>query len=188
MNKVYPIKSKKMIKAMKEDLLEHNGMKGYMMMVLQLNLGLRISDVITLKVMDLLDKKHLRIKEQKTGKTKDFLINSQLQKEIKKYVKEAELKDNDYLFQSRQKNSEGIKKNISRVQAYRILKASADRLGIENFGTHSIRKTFGYFYYQKTNDLTKLMKIFNHSAPSVTAKYIGIEQEELDESLEDFFL
>ena len=48
----------------------------------------------------------------------------------------------------------------------------------EKFGTHSMRKTFGYHHYKKYKDVAMLQKIFNHSSPAVTLTYIGIEQEE----------
>lgn len=53
---------------------------------------------------------------------------------------------------------------------------------------HSFRKSFGYFYYQQTKDIAKLMQIFNHSSQEVTKRYIGLSQEEIDESLQNFFL
>ena len=47
-------------------------------------------------------------------------------------------------------------------------------------GTHTLRKTFGYWAYKQGIDITLLMRIFNHSAPSITLRYIGITQEEIN--------
>ena len=47
-------------------------------------------------------------------------------------------------------------------------------------GTHTLRKTFGYHCYQKYDDVVLLQKIFNHSSPQITLRYIGIEQEDID--------
>src|SRR5699024_3367103 len=110
----------------------------------------------------------------------------QLRSELDKYI--SAMDNDDYLFPSRQKNSEGVRSHISRVQAYRYIKNVAIELGIDNFGMHSFRKSFGYFYYQDTKDIVKLMQIFNHSSQNVTRRYIGLTQEEIDESLENFFL
>ena len=96
--------------------------------------------------------------------------------------------DQEFLFPSRQKNSDGVRSHVTRVQAYRYIKKVAEELGIDNFGMHSFRKTFGYFYYQETKDIVKLMQIFNHSSQQVTRRYIGLTQDEIDESLENFFL
>lgn len=98
------------------------------------------------------------------------------------------MQEDNYLFESRQKNSSGIKVHVSRVQVYRYIKKVAEEIGIDNFGMHSFRKSFGYFYYQQTKDLAKLMEIFNHSSQQVTKRYIGLSQEEIDESLQKFFL
>lgn len=61
-------------------------------------------------------------------------------------------------------------------------------IDLEAVGTHTMRKTFGYHYYKRTKDVATLMEIFNHSAPSITKRYIGITQDEIDKSLEDFML
>ena len=73
-------------------------------------------------------------------------------------------------------------------KAYRIIRDAAMALRIEHVGTHTMRKTFGYHYYQKTHDVATLMQIFNHSAPSITLRYIGIEREQIEDSLADFNL
>lgn len=51
-----------------------------------------------------------------------------------------------------------------------------------------MRKTFGYHYYQRTKDVATLQEICNHSSPKITKRYIGIRQDEIDESLNDFRL
>ena len=50
----------------------------------------------------------------------------------------------------------------------------------ENIGTHTLRKTFGYHAYQTGADLTVIQDIFNHSAPRVTLRYIGINRDQRD--------
>lgn len=57
-----------------------------------------------------------------------------------------------------------------------------------DIGTHCMRKTFGYHHYKRNKDVAALQEIFNHSAPSITKRYIGIRQDEIDESLEGFKL
>ena len=47
-------------------------------------------------------------------------------------------------------------------------------------GTHTLRKTFGYHMYQKTHDVALLMDVFNHDDPSVTLRYIGVNQDTKD--------
>ena len=70
-----------------------------------------------------------------------------------------------------------------------ILKKASRKAGIkENIGCHSMRKTFGYWYYQRTRDIRTLMLIFNHGEERVTLKYIGVTQEQIDNSTRGFRL
>lgn len=182
MELVQPIRDKKDIERIKTDLLKTSGMKGYMLFVIGINTGLRVSDILSLTVNDVKDKSHINMKEQKTGKSKRFLINSSLKSDIDKYIEG--MNDDEYLFQSRK----GENKPISRVQAYRILNKSAKNIGLEEVGTHTMRKTFGYWHYKQFKDVAILQDILNHSAPSVTLRYIGINDDVKDKTIEDFYL
>lgn len=181
MKKVEPIRDKNKIEEMKAELLKQ-GYRDYMLFVLGINTGLRISDLLDLKVQDVRDKTHIILTEQKTKKDKRFMINSQLKEDIDQYIQG--MNDDEYLFQSRKGNNNPI----SRVQAYRILNKTADKLGLENIGTHTLRKTFGYWHYKQYKDVALLQELFNHSAPSVTLRYIGINQDIMDKTIEGFYL
>lgn len=181
MKTVQPIRDKNLIEQMKNELLK-NGSRDYMLFVIGINTGLRISDILNLKVSDVKDKSHITITEKKTNKDKRFLINSQLKAEVDKYIEN--MSDGEYLFQSRN----GTNKPISRVQAYRVLNGVAEKLGIEEIGCHTMRKSFGYFHYQINKDVALLQELFNHSAPSVTLRYIGVNQDNMDETIKDFYL
>ena len=78
---------------------------------------------------------------------------------------------------------------LERVAAYGIIKSACKEAGIEeHIGTHTLRKTFGYHHYKKFQDVAMLQKIFNHSSPQITLRYIGIEQDQIDKSYTDFVL
>ena len=80
-------------------------------------------------------------------------------------------------------------KRLDRSQVYRFINNTCKNLNIAlNVGTHTMRKTFGYHHYKQNHDVVLLQKIFNHSSPSITMRYIGIAQEELDESYINFEL
>ena len=181
---VQPIRDKSKINEMKIEL-KKNGTRDYLLFITGINTGLRISDIIKLRVLDVLNedrtvKSHICINEQKTSKRKRFKINDTLAREFLEYTKN--MKMTDYLFTSRK----GINKPITRIQAYRLLNAVASKIGLEDIGTHTLRKTFGYHFYKKTKDVAMLQKLFNHSSPSITLRYLGIEQDEIDEAYEDF--
>ena len=72
---------------------------------------------------------------------------------------------------------------------YRFLNEACKEVGLTiNIGTHSMRKTFGFFFYKQFNDIALLQKILNHSSPAITLRYIGIAQEEIDTSYKQFEL
>lgn len=180
MNYVEPIRSKEDIEIMKEYLRDWND-RNYMIFLVGLNTGLRISDIINLKVSNLRGW-YIILTERKTRKVRKTKMNGTLKKELDRYVRGKKI--SDYLFQSRK----GKNKPITRQMAYLILKTAATDCGVENVGTHTMRKTFGYHYYQKHKDIGTLMDIFNHSSPAITKKYIGINQDSIDRAMASFKL
>lgn len=146
--------------------------------LLGINTGLRVNDLVRLKVADVTNKSILTIREGKTNKRREINVGM-LQDEIQRYIADKQL--DDYLFTS-QKGS----KAISTTQVYRILTGAADYLGRDDVGTHTMRKTFGYHHYKQFKDVAILQEIFNHAAPSITKRYIGIRQDEINASLNKF--
>lgn len=182
MKVVQPIRTKEKIEDLKTELLR-TGYRNYMIFLFGINTGLRISDILNLKVIDVKGKNDIILKEKKTSKTKRFPVNYSLQRELEKYVQG--MKPTNYLFTSRK----GSNKPIGRVQYYRILNECGRNVGIEGeLGTHTLRKTFGYHHYKENKDVAILQQIFNHSWPSVTMRYIGITQDEIDDSMRGFSL
>lgn len=186
MNYVQPIREQEKIEEMKREL-KKGGTRDYLLFYMGINTGLRISDIIKLKVKDILNtdrsvKSHIDIIEEKTEKKKRFKINNGLVEELRQFTLKMDFED--YIFQSRK----GANKPITRVQAYRILNSSAQKIGLEEIGTHTLRKTFGYHFYNQTKDIALLQELFNHSAPSVTLRYIGINQDKIDQAYDNFSL
>jgi site-specific recombinase XerD len=174
MELVEPIRNKKQIEALKK-YLKGNNIRDYLLFVLGINSGLRISDLLKLTVEDVQQQDRICIREQKTGKLKDFPIGETCKRAIHEYLKTTGI-TTGALFASRKGN-----KPITRVQAYRILNEGAKTIGItDSIGTHTLRKTFGYHAYVNGTDITRIQKLLNHSAPNVTLSYIGITKEELD--------
>lgn len=179
MNSVEPIRDVKKIQEMKEALAYYGSERDVFLFNLGINCGLRVSDMLGLKKKDIKDYT-IKLREQKTRKQKQIPLYH-LKEDIDRYIQFLE--DEDYLFKSNKLDSEGKSKPISRVQAYRILNHSAKSIGLSEIGTHSMRKTFGYHYYKKTKDVALLMDLFNHSSQSVTLRYIGINQDVMNESI-----
>ncbi len=177
---VEPIRDKAKIDEMYNYLVRKDPKYG-LLFKFGLNTGLRISDILPVKLEDVQNKdgqfkEYFTLNEKKTGKEKKIKINTSLCNEIKKYSLQENLTLDSYLFGSRKGNY------VGRVQAYRVLKAAAEFIGLENFGTHSLRKTWGYWTYKISNyNVGLIMDTFNHSSPSITLRYIGINQDQKDE-------
>ena len=182
MNTVDPIRDIEQIRKMKDYLITRN-YRDYLLFILGINTGLRISDLLNLKVSDVKDKYHIIIKEQKTGKEKKFMLSDQMRLEIERYIEHKGA--GEYLFNSKRNRSV----SIDRIMAYRILNEAAVATGLETkIGTHTLRKTFGFHLYQQKKDVALLQYLFNHSSPSVTLRYIGINQNVADEVMKGFNL
>lgn len=175
---VHAIKDIEKIKDM-EDYLSKKDIRYGMMWKLGINVGIRISDIVKLKVKDYQDHKFTII-EQKTKKMKTFNVPNWFQPELEAYINRHKYRS-DYLFPNKQ-----TKKHISRVRAWQVITEAAKHCEIDNVGTHSMRKTFGYWYYKKTFDIASLMRLFNHSSEQVTLLYIEAMDRRLQESISTF--
>ncbi|WP_341875951.1 site-specific integrase [Defluviitalea saccharophila] len=177
---VEPIRDKKQIQKMKIYLLGRSD-RDYLLFTVGINVGLRVSDLLRLQYKDIFTdnesfRQHLVIREQKTGKVKKIRLNDTVKKAIKDYVRIHELSGEDYLFESKKGGY------ITRVQAYKILREAAEAIGIEQFGTHSMRKTWGYHsYLTSKHNIGLIMDMFSHSSEQICLRYIGINQEQKDE-------
>lgn len=152
--------------------------------------GLRISDILKVKVRDVYGKDYFYIVEQKTKNRrknskarnkapvrKRVPIVPKLKRLLDKYC--FDLNEDEYLFRSRQ----GRNRPITRVRAYDILREAAKRCELSEIGTHTLRKTFGYWvYHENEKDVALLQDIFGHSAPYITLKYIGVNQEVIEKA------
>ncbi|QGG51593.1 tyrosine-type recombinase/integrase [Lysinibacillus pakistanensis] len=170
MTRVEPIRDKELIQEIKEYLNENNE-RNYIMFLIGIHTGFRISDILTLRVKDVLGW-DIRLFEQKTKKYRNVKMPNELKRAIRKYVEGK----NKYEFLI--KSRKGKNKPIGRKQAYKILKEVADEFGLEHIGTHSLRKTYGYQHYKAFKDIAALQKELNHTDPRETKIYIGIEQDQ----------
>lgn len=181
MNAVEPIRDIEKIEEIK-NYLKRKNYRDYVLFNLGINCGLRISDLLKLKVKDVRGKYHLKLKETKTKKNKNQKLPLPVIEMLQDFIKDRD--DEEFLFQSRK----GSNMPLQRQRAFSILKEATEAAGLEDCATHTLRKTFGYHFYQRKKDIAVLQDIFNHSAPSITLRYIGINQDVLDEAMEDFYL
>lgn len=184
-----PLKTKYQIKQVR-DLIENytrEPLRNLIIFNIGINNGIRTGDIVKLKIKDVYNKDYARIRESKTGKTRDIRLNvAGVKEDIIKYVGSKKWGDDDYLFVSHK----DPKSPISTTAVYRIFKRLNAVSGgqLPHFTAHSMRRTFGYMYYKNTHDIATLMQIFNHSSQAITMRYIGMDREELKKNLKDFVL
>lgn len=175
-----PLKNKDTIKAI-ELYLKNNNFRNYGLFKVQLNTGLRISDIVKLKYNDIFNengqiKTHLNIIEQKTNKKRVILINNTLKIVFNELKDNLSIKPQEYIFKSRK----GKNNAITTTQVHRIYQNIAKIFNLKNFNSHSLRKTFCYFIYKKNKDINLIMKLMNHSNSNITLRYIGLTDNDID--------
>ncbi|MFC7064242.1 tyrosine-type recombinase/integrase [Halobacillus seohaensis] len=177
---VQPIRDLAKLEDMKWALQRFCGDRDYIMFLMGINAGLRVGDLLQLKVKGVRGKKEIKLKEGKTKKPRTVSLYN-IYDEVNTYI--DTLEGAEWLFPSRKGDQP-----ISRVQAYRQLHKAAKMAEVDGVGTHTMRKTFGYWHYKQFKDIAELQEILNHSHPEITKRYIGITQEQIANNLKNFAL
>ena len=151
-------------------------------------LGLRISDLLSIRYSDLdLDKRVLTLVESKTQKTKTITLNVKAIDTIK--ARQADYLDHTFLFEvdSNKCLKMSELKAISRSSVARVFKKAGDGLGL-HIGTHSMRKSRGKAMFDAGNSVALIAKVLNHSSEAVTLNYIGITQKNVADTYDEIIL
>ena len=146
-------------------------------LVLEGNLGLRISDIIKLRPCDIVkdgDRFHLEVVEQKTGKSRVFTVPLLIQQYIENYCLRNGIRRNDLIFP------------ITERAVQKQLKIVCDYLDLEGISTHSFRKWYATEIYNKNDhDIALVQRLLQHSSASTTQRYIGIEPEKIETAIQN---
>ncbi|MBA7527329.1 Tyrosine recombinase XerC [subsurface metagenome] len=187
---VEPIREISQIKMIKGNLFRQKNKRDFLLFVFGINSGLRISDLLSLKLGDIKDsrgnlKDDLDIREQKTGKTRKVFFNKQIKEALKYYLEKTDIYDLDrYLF-TKEKSKRN--KPITRVRAYQLINKWCEEIGIKyRVGGHTLRKTFGYHLRKQGISIEQISSLLNHQNIKVTFRYIGIDQDEDREVIKGF--
>ena len=144
-------------------------------LVLEGNLGLRISDILRLRLSDIVrdgDRYRLSIVEQKTGKQRDFTVPLVLVQYIENYCLRNNIRRNETIFPITER---AIQKQLSIV---------CDYLGYEGISTHSFRKWYATEIYKNNGyDIALVQRLLQHSSASTTQRYIGIEPQRIEQAI-----
>lgn len=146
--------------------------------------GLRISDLLTLSWDMLIYDEQFTIREKKTGKRRVVKINHEFQRHINNCYRALKIEDDTEKCFLSQKGSVYSIQRINSI--FKDIKKNYN-LKIQNFSTHTMRKTFGRKVFESAGEnanlaLVRLSELFNHSNIAITKIYLGIRQEELLET------
>ena len=145
-------------------------------LVLEGNLGLRISDIVKLRPCDIVrdgDRFRLEIVEQKTGKRRVFTVPLVIAQYVENYCLRNGIGREDLIFPLTER---AIQKQLAIVCAY---------LGFEGISTHSFRKWYATEIYKNNGyDIALVQRLLQHSSAAVTQRYIGIEPERIERAIE----
>ena len=146
-------------------------------LVLEGNLGLRISDILKLRLCDIVldgDRYRLEIVEQKTGKSRVFTVPLVIQQYIENYCLRNGIRNPDRIFP------------ITERAVQKQLKIVCDHLELEGISTHSFRKWYATeIYNQNGFDIALGQRLLQHSSASTTQRYIGIEPQKIETAIQN---
>lgn len=186
MNFVEPIRSRKKIAQIKNLLRGQKRYRDLLLFVVGINTALRISDLLSMHIGQFVDEKNqLRrrfyIKEQKRGKRHEVVINNSIQEVLEEFlIAHPGITDNpkNFVFFNPKRNDYSYP--IKRGQGWKIISVVCRESGLRgNYGTHSLRKTWGYHARMQGVDLVLIMYKLNHSSIAYTKRYLGITDAEL---------
>jgi integrase len=187
MNFVEPIRDRKKIAQIKNQLRGQHRYRDLLLLVVGINTALRISDLLQLHIGHFIDDhKRIRhrfwIKEQKRNKRHEVFINQSIRQAFSEYLEAyhgiTEESDNFVFFNSK---TIGYSEPIKRGQAWKFIVSICNDVGLRgNYGTHSLRKTWGYHARMQGVDLALIMHKLNHESIAYTKRYLGITDDELE--------
>ena len=144
-------------------------------LVLEGNLGLRISDIVKLRLCDIVldgDRYRLEIVEQKTGKSRIFTVPLVIQQYIENYCLRNGLRRDERIFP------------LTERAIQKQLKIVCDYLGFEGISTHSFRKWYATEIYKNSGyDIALVQRLLQHSSAATTQRYIGMEPQRIEKAI-----
>jgi integrase len=178
---VDPIRSLKDIRTIMNALKDNPRNK--LLFVMGINNGLRVTDLLKIRVREVKTARVgeiIRITETKTGKQNILVINVSVHKALQDYLQKAILSDDGFLFKST-RGSGAIKRGF----VNKLIKRWTSNANLRGrYGCASLRKTWGYI--QRTVygvGYEVIAKRFKHSSPAITMRYLGIQDQEVYDSL-----
>ena len=130
--------------------------------------GLRISDLLALRVKDV--KRNLHVTEKKTGKKRQFNLSPKLLAQFRSYIRKYRLKKADFLFYSAYTRTD---RPVSRQWVWKIIARTATEMGLFSIGTHSARKTYAENLFARTGSVEAVQRALKHKHKKTTEAYLA---------------
>lgn len=153
------------------------GRRMFLEWIVGINLGLRVSDLVDLKVGDMRAREFTYLPKKQAHKRGAKKITIPIPPQVRRVITSRceGMADGDWLFPSRKRTPGGNASHITRQAARRDMVEIGRICHLDQrIGCHTMRKTFGYHYYQRTHDIAILQEWFYHSSPATTLIYIGV--------------
>lgn len=144
-------------------------------LVIEANLGMRIGDILNMKLSDIIrdgGRYRLNVVEKKTGKKRSFTVPDAVYCFLRDYCDANDVKKDDRIFP------------ITPRAAQKFLKIVTDYLELPNISTHSFRKWYATDIYNANgHDIVLVQRLLQHSSPAVTRRYIKISDEQMEKAI-----
>ena len=173
--KVEPIRDRKAIKRIKK-MLDDNP-RNLCLFTLGINTAYRANELLSIRVGQV---RHLEpgdsfdLKQRKTQKYRTVMMNPSVVTAIQDCIEEGKLNNDDPLFL-------GARGLLTVPSVSRMIKTWCQDAGLKgNYGSHTLRKTWGYWQrMERGTAVPLLMEAFGHATQQQTLSYLGIQAAEI---------
>ena len=177
-NKVRTLSDKEVRKMLKTpDKTSYRGFRTFVIMVLMLDCGPRVSETVSIKVEDV-DLKEgivtIRGSEAKSKKYRELPVSNKTKGLLKQLIEISKSNGEEYVFLN---SYDGGK--ISSDQVIRDFQRCYKEAGLESKGVHSWRHTFATNFIKNGGNAFTLQRIMGHSTMDMTKRYVYMENKTL---------
>jgi integrase len=174
--KVEPIRDRKAITRIKK-LLEETP-RDYCLFTLGINTAFRANELLSIRagqVKYLHPGEVLALKQSKTKKYRQVIINRTAHEALHRLLEARQFDDDDYLFT-------GQRGLLTVPTVSTMVKTWCSNVGLRgNYGSHTLRKTWGYWQRMRGAAIPLLMEAFGHATQQQTLSYLCIQAQEVEE-------
>lgn len=186
------IKTKSDVQRVENFILKHYGTHYADIWRLGINVALRVSDLLGITMETAIESTnsgYLIIRESKTKRLSKERRVIKLNNTAMRVMLDRidEYSDDVFLFQSHSRNIGNKIAPLTRQGVYEAFREAGRAVGVR-MGTHTMRKTRGFMMHNAGIPIEMICKMFNHSHPAVTMRYIGLTQQAIDKTFEDIEL